>query len=1721
MDGENETSKGRDRVSARSTSGAGFSFEDLIAADQLTRMLADEPALPLAVPSRLVEFQLPPDQSLIDDLRITGIDAGTGNRRLTISCKSNLQVTARALPREFVELAWSQWRRPDLFDRDMDQMALAIRGRHAQFQPLWHDIKTWLSGDTLEIGLSRIHASNRHRAIFDSVALGEGSVETAHLIRRLDVLASDFQLTPSMMEEAAVARARSVLCDASPEQGRDLWSALVKEAHDARVGGGSIALEPLIGRLRDRHALKGHPATAPAWTKLKALSAQQQATVQTRFHDGHHLERDTALLTAALEKTGCCLVTGESGTGKSAWVKAGLAAGFPAARQLWLGPDEAQQALSGLGPQALNLQQLLARSEKPHNILVLDAVERFAEMPAQSMAIVVRSLVERLRAGERTWRVVVIGQGIAQDTHVRALWQAIAVGPITPPLLTEAEIRAILQRSPRLRAHAYDGGLVAALGNIRTLAWLASVPAADGSEKPSLALPDIADMLWDHWTTHDINQHSLLIRLAKREADYERSFAVSLLDAGDRAALKAGQARLPLVMNDRYRVRFEHDLASDWARYQALKEMDDPRAWARLADRPLWLPALRLLGLHLLHRSDQAGDGWDAAFEALQDPKDAAAADLLLDALFLDPNAEVFLSRRADRLLADKGALLDRLLRRFMHVASTPNGVQSDDADVSLYIESHYRTPILRHWPPMLRFLAAHHDKVAALGSSVVAKVCGAWLEKTPTMFESSPFPARREAAILALASARTEQVMSVAHGCVGRGGDDGNPLYVAALAAAAELPDEVAAFALELAGRRPLDPQTAARVDAIHAKDRARRRAAQAANQKRRRPKAAPLSWSPRPLPPWPLGPAGRIDDSFRRVVLDPLDFTPLAVAMPAVAREVLLACIVEDRPHESYGSMLDDPLGLEHDHDCAPMIHWKSPFFAFLNNSPDEAVTAVLALTAFCTERWAEAQARRGEKSPILRLADGEGRTRDYVGGSHVLAWAQCRRHGNLQLYGALDALERWLLLRCGAGDDLTPTIGRLLNESNSVAILGVLCGLAKHRPELLEGCLAPLLTCPDLFDADETRSATARYEFDGFGWSRMGERLWQLARDWEFAAHRVISLAEVVRERRQSSPSMEATLMKAVTLWPQVLEGRDQLVRRLLLARLDPVHWVQRADSDGKLVWTFECPAELSKAIAGHNGPQQDDEPVTAGAIVDWCRSTLNHDDFNEGQAEALLGYFDDVSQMGVFDPSETLVIECALGGLLLTRGSEQIRARRECAEAIAAVLERHSREILLKASREEVPRLALRWACLGALNGLLTGVGARADWAKILARGLARGDGGVITQTSLAIFPRRREIPVLWTRVVTLSILGAALQALTPDTHEPGSRARADRWRERLAGFDLTASGTTAPTPLSVAMRVERLWRSRFRRAGQPGIPAPWRAHRRRYAYGLQRQGVQALYQWSLDREATPSPEDLDDHRTALRDLWAFIDWTMHSGRESDTDDDTVDRADDFGHTAIRAIAARVRVSDVERGRPLWEPILALGPAGEYTVEHFIDVFFLRAYDEADAEPFVANWEAMLEFVFAPGWADRGRYYHASDLRRHMLGLDAADAIGRSPGILAHVPRLARFYEAFAETHLARDDRALRDYARFLTRSAGAALRAQALDWLNGVLVAKSSLRDGAGSALAELVMAILKEDAARLKSDAGFRDPLLVLVGHLARIGTPDALVLQDRVRRSI
>ena len=646
-------------------------------------------------------------------------------------------------------------------------------------------------------------------------------------------------------------------------------------------------MEALRRWLRPRFTLKDLPDYELSWARLRALSAETESLIQTALPSGARLNFRSEcdrLLTEQGTKP-CLAVYGESGTGKSALVKEFLDTHFPAATRIWLAPEHLEQALNEAERARFGIAYLLIRlldaAVTPENFLIIDSAERLSAPSRIKAQQLVKQLLE-LNTSETPlpWRVILTGQTefwasgelpkIA-GTPSLARWE---VGP-----RSEGEVATVLRASPGLEWLASHHDALSALTNLKTLAWVVQAAGVFQDERaPAPAsMVAIAEKLWSHWTEGRTVLEGFLMRLALRDAAFEHSVPVSALDAADAMAFDGRPPQCPVRRNPaNNHVQFEHDLAADWARFQKLKEIaSDTAQWAVYAENPLWNGALRMLGQLLLRQRSGLRTAWDDAFDNVQAAQGGLplADDILLDALFLDPAATTFLEERADMLFANDAKHLQRLLARFEHVA-TMSGVSPGNEgplkDYGIYLEAKFRTPIVGRWPALAAFLSRHQQRVADLVLPRVSMLCERWLTTMPlTRLDGTPFPYRREFAELALATARARQ-LSVAKGDIYVG--DNDSVFQAAFAGAQDIPDEVAAWALEMARRRPMRADLKAKLKEHHEERAAehRHRIESDAEYRKRHDRkwSIPHIPSGRKLPPWPLGPQGRVDRAFEQAV-------------------------------------------------------------------------------------------------------------------------------------------------------------------------------------------------------------------------------------------------------------------------------------------------------------------------------------------------------------------------------------------------------------------------------------------------------------------------------------------------------------------------------------------------------------------------------------------------------------------------------------------------------------------------------------------------------------------------------------------------------------------------------------------------------------------------------------------------------------------------------------
>ena len=274
---------------------------------------------------------------------------------------------------------------------------------------------------------------------------------------------------------------------------------------------------------------------------------------------------------------------------------------------------------------------------------------------------------------------------------------------------------------------------------------------------------------------------------------------------------------------------------------------------------PRWHRAMRLFGQRLLELSDDGCARWQQSVEAIESDSETGAVmrDLFLESLFLATDASALLERCWAALIANRGSLLNRMLNRFLFVATLPDSrftpLLQGEGDSAQW-EHLLRVPYWPYWGPMLTVLRVHMADVVRVAPHNAAKLCALWLRTMPVeLVPGHPMLWRREAAELAMAIGREVQALNAEGNYFSDGHD--KHVFEAVLLASPELPDEVVALCLELAERRDLHADIRQRIDQALAKRQEERRQWLASNPERAKAPVSPHPFTAHFVIPGPMG--------------------------------------------------------------------------------------------------------------------------------------------------------------------------------------------------------------------------------------------------------------------------------------------------------------------------------------------------------------------------------------------------------------------------------------------------------------------------------------------------------------------------------------------------------------------------------------------------------------------------------------------------------------------------------------------------------------------------------------------------------------------------------------------------------------------------------------------------------------------------------------------------
>lgn len=1182
----------------KSASGAGFTFEDRVAAILFCEMLAGK--LSLGAGLGLVERieRQAGDWEPFGDILITAKNLEGKTAKCGCSVKSNRPIRTTGCSAELRRNLWNVMAKP-AFARDTDRLGLfCAELAESVNQPL-NQLCCQAREEDDPRRLDEKITDQKHRKIYDTFAsptLKGIDGMPRHILCRLIPRNFDFENVTSRSEAAAISICREVLrpSEATDPKAIELWDALLIIAQDLRVAGGSITRERLTAKLRNRFRLQGDPADTAAWEKIHAFSDEWLDEIDTTLPGGLRLPRADELksLRDCLSQKHACNVVGDSGSGKSALVKALLKNINPSDTEVvWIKAELFGQFCSALP----NFLEVALRVRSPNAVAVFDGAEGCYD-PARLKAIA-QTIAALTNADDSPWRVILTCQTPEWARVSLSMVKVLAGKPVLTEKyecgpLSVADFDLVCSSCPSVGQLSKQSSLQRLLKSPKMLDILLSGQLAEGRALAGEA--DLVDWWWEQRVKQSMPiaaEENVARQLAARMADELcTELAPDAVAGAETAATALVRNRVLRTTRDG-RLRFDHDLLADWSRVMFLralgaKALDFMRTHA---ENPPWLRAVRLLSQHNLERISDF-ENWRAVVALCsaspnkdKDPpaENLSVLDSWLEGIAYCADVAQILDRLKADLFANDGWLLGRFIRRLLHVGTVPDPVIQDNfrqMDPSLVETAGtlYRLPQPRLWAPVLNFLIHHKTAATDYLPVELAEIASMWsrLEQ----YLNTPWPALADLVLLSGEKELRREVAGEHRFDRGPGRFDGGhesrvKIYAAALRAASQFPDRVAKLLLKAAGRVPWDPG-----DITQAADEAWR-----GEWHDRSPSGRWCVYVKEPPESWLDGPRRRTSDDFFHAWFESSVAQILYRKLPAASCEATLGLLISwpkselikmREGYEHSGYEVERRGFTFHGADMYPPFWTKGNFLVFLREDWRPALDAIIRLVNFATDLhqdwWRHSEVSFSGPAGIVK----------WKGHPHVYAWHHFNMNSADVVTCALMALEKWFDEQIEAKKSVTEAVNLLFAKSNSFAAAGLLISLGKRHPQLFLGDLRPLLFVLDFYICDI--HSTQNYFGAGNG---QGERktVNQFRQQWSNLPGRKTALKELCFEWLLTQPEFAAVFGEVAKVWrteaAQLPEGsEDRLVLLRWASDFDRSLWKETTFPDGRPGWICDRPPEL---------------------------------------------------------------------------------------------------------------------------------------------------------------------------------------------------------------------------------------------------------------------------------------------------------------------------------------------------------------------------------------------------------------------------------------------------------------------------------------------------------------------------------------------------------------
>ena len=1177
----------------KQTAGGGFAFEDKVVGYYLVWMLAGTAPFQQSGQMTRLDCQVAADGwAGFDDLLISFVHGGTPHRH-ALSLKSNCQFGKDSAPVDLVTAAWSLLlhTRSDVMDVACDRLGLVCVPHPEPPKLAIQSLLTKARRQTPAQLAARLpesgYASDTERQIHNSfscpssLAAGLSKEQTlpGNILRRMSVIELDFENHDSSSEAMVLFVSAGLVADGTDATARSLWNAFCQTAQGLRTAGGGIAREELLAEVRSVVSLRTFPDYAEDWQHLDAWRDTELSAIPDRVGGETTIDRGNVIAQVAtsLQQERFVSLIGASGTGKTVIAKQVVEGFRDVGNVLWLDGGRLRPGyLEELGShRSLRhpLKDVIGTGKGKSGLLAVDRAERLLNEQDFAELCLLLHILEMEREG-CVWRVLLTCREEAWDrvqfSLIRAFGRKMRWVPVRVEYPRFRDLNAVWSAFPVLRVLAVRPHLAQVMRNLKVLDLLATAISTGSNlgQYTWLGESELIRWYWQHVVRGGEvgSRRDVLLRsLATDNADSGQFETAETALTTDDLALVGQSSDLLRTDAARGIVYFAHDLIADWARFQVLVSHDHELA-RFCADRftnPHWHTALRLYGVSLLE-ADKSGKRWMEAISAHPNARDS-----FLESLVFAGNAQQLLDGAWSALVADDGTLLNAFLKRFQYVASIPNpeyvALASQLDCTPEEVRTWERLPLWMYWLGVLQALAGHLADLVRLAPTETARLARSWLRHAP-----DDWPRRQEAATLAVAVAEE----TICQGSYHHGSDSDSQLhYRALLEAYPDKPEAVRDLLLLAAARRIPTVDDGGVFEDYRPPG------------KLTRGQPAFMVAGRIEQEPWPDGPFYRVDSAFRAACFEMDALRAVMLHAPDLAREIILALLIERRPPTFEPNIPDgcglpeDAVCLEDDNCLYPRFYTKGPFLLFFRVNPDAALKTVIQLIGFATDRWMECHYGEHERTSGIDLAVA-GAAKRFIGDYKVFHWYHGFAVSDI-VTSALMATEKWLYDCLDRKESIDPWIDAILTTSQSMAFVGLLTEIGRYAPELLAGSLRPLLLVPDLYYFETLFLSQDGHAF-GTPYSFMqGEAFFNLARAWDTMEHRQRRLIDAAVYLFHHDRATREVILAARDEWSKVPDDSDDVRRRTnanLAAVFDLQNWKELKQPDGSTNLVYEEPEHL---------------------------------------------------------------------------------------------------------------------------------------------------------------------------------------------------------------------------------------------------------------------------------------------------------------------------------------------------------------------------------------------------------------------------------------------------------------------------------------------------------------------------------------------------------------